>query len=216
MNLDAPTRLPVKHLSHTSIESYLMCPEAWRRRYIENERSPAAGNQILGRAVHTAVSQSYAAMVDNGEPNSLEQVLDDFTTTLKEEDANQEVEYDEDESLGGLLDRGAEMLVVYNQTIVPHMLPERVENRFTIKLQPEYEWDIIGNIDVVGGWNDGFQNLPSGPHDIKTVKKSKSEADYQSSIQATLYTYVSRGWIRIEGRTTILLLEPERLARRAG
>lgn len=188
-NLDAPSDLPV-NLSHTSIESYLKCPEAWRRRYIEKETTRPVGIQILGRAVHAAEAQSYATMIETGEPHSLTQVLDDYSTSLENEREADDVDYEDDDP-GEIKDRGAAMLRAYHRDIVPHMRPEKAENRFELKLKPEYNWHISGLIDIVGAYDDGFIVHPTGPHDIKTVKKSKSEDQYNSSIQASLYTYAT-------------------------
>lgn len=46
------------HLSYSSISSYLLCGEAWRRRYIVNEPAPVSDNLVLGSAFHGAV-ESY-------------------------------------------------------------------------------------------------------------------------------------------------------------
>ncbi len=46
------------HLSYSSISSYLLCGEAWRRRYVVNEPAPVSDNLVLGSAFHGAV-ESY-------------------------------------------------------------------------------------------------------------------------------------------------------------
>lgn len=46
------------HLSYSSISSYLLCGESWRRRYVVNEPAPVSDNLILGSAFHGAV-ESY-------------------------------------------------------------------------------------------------------------------------------------------------------------
>lgn len=191
MNLDAPTELPV-NLSHSSIQQYLECPEKWRRKYIEHKREAPVGVQILGRAVHQAESQSYHTMVETGQPNTLEQVLDDFSTSLDNEEEAEEIDW-QDDTKGSLKDRGSAMLASYHKTIVPAMLPEVVEHKFNIRLRPEYKWTLTGYIDVIGGYNNGVLILPSGPHDIKTVRKAQSQQDIDASIQGTLYTYATMG-----------------------
>ncbi len=46
------------HLSYSSISSYLLCGEAWRRRYVAGEQAPVSDNLVLGSAFHGAV-ESY-------------------------------------------------------------------------------------------------------------------------------------------------------------
>ena len=186
---ETPTSLPgdLEHLSHSSIELYLKCPEKWRRRYLEKQYEPMGGYQIVGRAVHAAEAQSYHAMVETGFPHSIEQVLDEYGSSLDNEQEKGEVEWD-GEDPGAMRDRGVGMLAVYHGSIVPAMLPEKVEHEFHVKLHPDNEWTIKGYIDVIGGYNDGFQEHESGPHDIKTVKKAHN---YEQSMQASLYTYAT-------------------------
>ena len=46
------------HLSYSSVQTYLMCPESWRRRYILQEKAPTATALVFGSAVHSAI-ESY-------------------------------------------------------------------------------------------------------------------------------------------------------------
>lgn len=187
---EAPNDLPagLQHLSHTSVDLYLRCPEKWRRRYIDREYEPAGGYQVVGRAVHAAEAQSYHEMVETGEPHSTEQVVDEFVTQLANEQRDEaEIDWD-GEDPGAMKDRGVSMVANYHKVIVPTMKPTLVENEFNIKLHPDHNWTIKGYIDVIASTDDGFLAKPSGPHDIKTVKKAH---DYADSIQATLYTYAT-------------------------
>lgn len=43
------------HLSYSSISSYLLCPESWRRHYILREKTPTATSLFLGSAVHNTI-----------------------------------------------------------------------------------------------------------------------------------------------------------------
>lgn len=46
------------HLSYSSISSYLLCGEAWRRRYVAKEPAPVSDNLVLGSAFHDG-AQAY-------------------------------------------------------------------------------------------------------------------------------------------------------------
>lgn len=189
MNLDAPTQLPVRSLSHSSIELYLKCPEKWRRRYVANEYEPPVGIMVLGRAVHQAEAQSYHHQKDHGQPHTLEQVLDDFSTTMENEERSEaEIEW-EDETPGSTKDRGVKMLRSYHRVIPYNMNPNKVEAKFELRLRPEYKWTVNGYIDVVGSYFDGLNPEIDGVHDLKTVKKKMPQHDVDASVQASLYTY---------------------------
>jgi hypothetical protein len=43
------------HLSYSSISSYLLCGEAWRRQYVVKEPAPVSDSLVLGSAFHGAV-----------------------------------------------------------------------------------------------------------------------------------------------------------------
>jgi len=43
------------HLSYSSISSYLLCGESWRRRYVAKEPAPTSDALVLGSAFHNAV-----------------------------------------------------------------------------------------------------------------------------------------------------------------
>lgn len=195
MQIEAPNTLPggLKNLSYSSVDLYLRCPEKWRRRYLANEFEAPVGIQILGRAVHAVEAQSYHAMLATGEPHSIVQVADELQVALTNEDQKAEVEYPPDEPFGTLLDRGVRMLSEYHRVIVPAMQPTAVEQEFNIKLHPDHEWGIKGFIDLISGFDDGWQTLPSGPNDIKTVRKATPQGDVDASPQATLYTYATMG-----------------------
>jgi CRP-like cAMP-binding protein len=53
-------------------------------------------------------------------------------------------------------------------------------------------------------------------HDLTQEEMAQLVGSSRESVNKALADFSSRGWIRLEGRTTILLLEPDRLGRRAG
>jgi CRP/FNR family cyclic AMP-dependent transcriptional regulator len=53
-------------------------------------------------------------------------------------------------------------------------------------------------------------------HDLTQEEMAQLVGSSRESVNKALADFSSRGWLRLEGRTTILLLEPDRLSRRAG
>lgn len=193
MNLEAPTELPngLEHLSHTSVDLFLKCPEKWRRRYLEREYETPVGIMVLGRAVHAAENQNYHYMVKAGEPMPTDEVLENFSDSMDAE-AQREVDWEKD-TPGILKDEGVGLIKVYHQQIVPAMKPTRVEQEFNVRLQPHLKWTIKGFIDVIAAYDDGFQQLDSAPTDIKTVRKAKSQDMVDNDLQGSLYTFATIG-----------------------
>lgn len=194
MNLEAPNDLPggLKSLSNTSVELFLRCQEKWRKTYIENAYEPPWSGMILGRAVHAAETQSYASQIVTGVPHTIEQVLDDFSMTLENEEGKEAaISWDEGESAGTIKDQGIKTLRAYHATIPYIMRPTKVETKFKIRLHPEHRWTVNGFIDVIASMDDGLTQTPEAPHDLKTAKKKMPQADLDKSLQGSIYTYAT-------------------------
>jgi len=52
--------MPVKHLSHSSINTYMMCPKSWWWRYVKKAKVPVSAALPFGSAYHQTV-QTYIA-----------------------------------------------------------------------------------------------------------------------------------------------------------
>lgn len=192
MNLDAPTALPagLENLSHSSVELYLKCPMKWHNRYVLKQYEPRQGYLMLGTAVHVAETQSYQDQVTTGEPHALEEVMDDYSTSLAQEikTAQDEIDWG-DMTAGEQKDRGARMLAEYHSIIPKLIRPKKVESKFNIRLKPEYKWTIKGYVDVIGDMDDNFTLIENAAMDLKTVKRAMTQDDLDNSVQGTLYTY---------------------------
>src|SRR5947209_4473663 len=83
--IQIPRRLPARydgqplaHLSHSSYNRFILCPEDWRRRYILGEKTAPTGSMFLGRQVDDAISGYYQHLLDHGECLTLDQVKDAY------------------------------------------------------------------------------------------------------------------------------------------
>jgi hypothetical protein len=47
---------PLQHLSHSSYNRFVLCPEDWRRRYVLGEKTAPSGSMFLGRQVDDAIT----------------------------------------------------------------------------------------------------------------------------------------------------------------
>ena len=58
---------PLRHLSHSSYNRFVLCPEDWRRRYILGEKTAPSGAMFLGRQVDDAITLYYRHILDHGD-----------------------------------------------------------------------------------------------------------------------------------------------------
>ena len=58
---------PLQHLSHSSYNRFVLCPEDWRRRYMLGEKTAPSGSMFLGRQVDDAITLYYRHILDHGE-----------------------------------------------------------------------------------------------------------------------------------------------------
>ena len=58
---------PLEHLSHSSYNRFVLCPEDWRRRYMLGEKTAPSGSMFLGRQVDDAITLYYRHMLEHGE-----------------------------------------------------------------------------------------------------------------------------------------------------
>lgn len=174
MNLEAPRTLPVSHLSHSSINTYLGCPERWRRRYLELEYEPSNQKMVVGKVVGRAVTAGYIDKITSGVVNA-ELLTDTFETEWSDVTASEEVDWEGLEP-GEVKDSAAGSLVAY-APMMQGVDPVTVEESFEITL-PETDWKTIGYLDWV---------TASPIYDLKVSAKAKTQADLDYDSQATLY-----------------------------
>jgi hypothetical protein len=178
VNLEAPRTLPVDHLSHSSIATYLDCPERWRRRYLEREYEPTNGNMLIGKAVGRTITAGYLDKMKEGVVN-LELIKDTFDTQWSEALEDEIVWEDEEDASepGRIKDSALACLDEYAITLMQKTTPTVVEEGFEVVL-PGTEWATVGYIDFIAG---------GVIHDTKTGKKRKTQNEIDRDPQGTLY-----------------------------
>jgi hypothetical protein len=180
--IEAPTTLPVDHLSLSSIRLFSQCPERWRRRYLDREYEPPSGKMILGSAAGAAEARSYSQKMESGEAFSTEQVLDEFDAEYEDRIAREEIKWDGDVP-GELKDSGLEALRCYHEWVAPEVIPVSVERPFELSW-PGLDWNVIGYMDV--------EDFDGAVRDLKMRGKRMSKRDADSDLQPTLYLAARR------------------------
>lgn len=182
VRVDPPARLPVGYLSLSSLKQFQMCPEKWRRKYIEHDPEPSSGKMVLGSAAGAALAQHYGRQIESGVGISTEQVLDEFATEWEDRISREDVDY-EKETAGGLKDSGAGALRVYHQQFAPAIAPVSVEREFELSWRG-VEWKMTGYLDLED--DEGLVR------DYKMTNKRMSQGAADADLQADVYLTARR------------------------
>ena len=171
--------MTIQHLSYSSINTYLTCPEQWRRKYIMRQPTKPTPALVFGGAFHNTVER-YISQEERSES------LTDIWPNIWEEKLATEptVEWGDDTPAGlyadGLRMFGNADVREMVDSVTPYiddrgpMVERKVEMRV-----PGVPVPVIGYIDVI---TDDFV-----PGDFKTSSSSWSEDKAQSELQPLFY-----------------------------
>ncbi len=181
--LEIPTSLPVDHLSVSSVNLFLRCPEKWRRRYIDQEyEGPVSSNMILGSAVGAAEGHADQQVIDDGYRPSVDQVVDLFADEFEDRTGREEIDWGERKP-GEVKDTGVGAVKAYEKDIAPTFEPVSVERRFTLQLEG-VEWGFIGYFDV--------EDADGRVRDRKVRGRKLASAEADTDIQPTGFLLARR------------------------
>lgn len=178
-------------ISQSHLSSFYICGEAYRRSYIEGEKTPGTTAAARGSAVHAAAEENHKQKRKTGidlPKELLAELADDAFTDI---DQGRGIYLSlEEREIGRAptLERArfdtriaAE---IYAEDVAPHMNPEAVEERIIV--------DIDGSSVRLSGKPDGV-DVDGSFDDIKTTKGrgwGQSRAD--SSLQISMYGILIR------------------------
>ncbi len=180
--LEIPRVLPVENLSVSSINTYLRCPEKWRRRYIDREYEPSSAAMILGSAVGAAEGHAYQVQIDGEDRPTTEDVLDLYAAEFDERADREEIDWGDDKP-GEIKDTGTLAVKAYEATVVPMIKPVSVEREFRLEFDG-VNWGVKGFLDLEDE-NDEVDDLK-----VRKAKLGKPDAD--ADIQPTMYLLARR------------------------
>ena len=182
---------PLRHLSNSSYTKFLLCPEDWRRHYIQGERTPPTGAMFLGSRVDDAVTAYYARQLDHGELLALDQVHDLFRERwrlqLEAEQAKRGVTWESDLPEPEAFRIGVDALTVTFAELVPHLgRPVAVQRKLEFTIAPGAEWSVQCWLDLETiRETDGEAAPEVVDYKVKSSLISQAKADVDP--QAGLY-----------------------------
>lgn len=112
-------RLPVEHLSVSSMRTAVECSEKWRRRYVNREYEPPNGKMARGSTFGAAEAQSDHEWIETGEPLSTGDVLDAYADEWAALDVG-EVDWQGEKPIE-IRESGEAALRVYHDELLPTM-----------------------------------------------------------------------------------------------
>jgi len=150
--IPVPTRLPVRydgqpmrHLSNSSYTKFLLCPDDFRRHYIEGERTPPSGAMFLGSRVDDALTAYYRRILEHGDTLTIDQVKDAYrdqwARQLEAEQAKRGVDWEPELTQAHAFEIGLAALEMTFAELVPRLgRPVAVQRKLEFALAPGLEW----------------------------------------------------------------------------
>lgn len=170
------------HLSATQLESYVRCPEAYRRSYVEREKLPPGIALLKGKGFHkgaeTNMRQKLETHVDLPADDIVAASVAAFETDLRSGYALDMGETRNHETvIGEAKDGLATMAELHAKEQAPDYQPVMVEEQIRIELPGPR--DLLAVIDLA----DDADRVT----DFKTGGKKKSQDEADGSVQLTVY-----------------------------
>jgi len=171
------------HVSPSALDTYLRCPEQYRRAYILKEKIPPGIALLKGSAVDAAASVNYEQKIESHEDLPEAQLLEAAATGFEEAAAGgvffaPDEASAVDKTLATAKDLAIGMTRAFRREIAPKVQPKLVQPWFRIEI-PKASHDLLGRIDVADaeGW----------VRDTKTSGKRKYQDEIDRSDQMTFY-----------------------------
>lgn len=137
-------RVPAEHVSASSLKMFVRCPEQWRRRYVLGHRAPPNSNMLWGGADHRAVGHNFEQKIETEKDLPVKEVQERFAHELDAgiESAEDEIEWSgrdlegktQEQARAFVLDRGANLVGMYQEQVAPALFPASVEEEFLLPL----------------------------------------------------------------------------------
>ena len=173
----------IKHISPSSLGSFVRCAEQWRRRYIEKEIIPPGIAAHRGSGVHKAAEMNHVQKIVSWEDLPLtvltDAARDGVMNSIKEKDLM--VDDDDSRATGVIVAEGIDSAVtltrLYHKEVAPGIQPVLAEEKVTMDIGLEVP--LLGYIDCLTA--EGIVD------DLKTSNRAKNQNEVDTSPQLTAY-----------------------------
>ena len=189
-----PTRLdgePLRHLSPSSYNRFLLCPEDWRRHYLLGERVPPNAAMFLGSRVDDALSVYYRQRLERRQTLELEQLRDAYRDLwfeqLEHEESQRGVRWEPELDEQAAFAIGLDALAITLAELVPALgEPVAVQRELEFRLAPGLDWTVKGVLDLETLRERDGRTVPAViDYKVKATPLGQDKADRDA--QAGLY-----------------------------
>ena len=179
---ELPVRLPVDHLSNSSLWLYIHCPEKWRRKYIEREYETPTGKMIAGSCTGAAERINFEQKIASGADLAEADVLDAFADEWQARASDASIDW-EGERAANVRDSAHAALATYHRLVAPGVKPVSTERPFTVRFEG-VEWTFDGYMDL--------EEQDGAVGDTKCSGRAKTKADADADLQPSSYLVAKR------------------------
>jgi hypothetical protein len=175
------------HFSFSQIERFLKCGIQWKRIYMDGDRIPPGIALLKGKAFHLGAELNHRQKMQSHVDLRRNEIIDYSVSEFDKSMRNEDVMLNEDEKSIGLekvsgeaRDSLVSLSDLYVQNAAPTIQPVMVEERITIDVTDEDSGlKVVKPIVCVIDLADDKNRI----RELKTSKKSKSQADVDGSLQ---------------------------------
>lgn len=169
----------LKHLSISSIQTYMKCGVQWYFRYVEGLKIPPGVAMVKGRSFHKAEEENFRQKMESHQDLPVEEVKEVFSSTYDYE--IQDARIREDEDIGVEKDSGLIALAEFHVKRAPQIVPVGVEESNAIEVGGHA---FVSRIDLL----DGDKAI----RDLKLKSKTPPEDAAKVDMQLTGYDLTYR------------------------
>lgn len=144
---------PIRSLSASSINTFALCPEAYRRRYVLGQKHPITAKILIGRVVDETMNTYLRAwmagtQLDAGQLR--EATRDQFAAELAEAVERDGVRWEDNQpDQQQSQDICCELVELARTRIVPCIeRPISVQRTVSFKLAKHLDWEVVGTLDL--------------------------------------------------------------------
>ena len=172
--------MDVKSLSPSALRLLQLCGEAYRRRYVEGERTSFGLPAAIGNATHKAAEHRLTSKRDELVLPSEEEIKDITSDAFEHQIERPDFEWGEDSMTSTAAKHQAlDLSTLHLNELAPVIEPEIIEQRMEIEI-PGYPLKLVGYADVI--------EVDGTVRDLKTRKRSPKPEDATLDIGLAWYS----------------------------
>ena len=197
-DIKAPETPKKPHISASQVNTYTECGERYRRRYIEKHIIPPGIAMVRGIAIHRGAEFNFAQKIESKKDLPREDIVAravaEYEGHIKREGLYLSTD---DEARGKAIVQGealdctARLAGLFADEVAPVYQPRTAEETIRIALENAPR-DILGILDMTAYLLKTPDGRPAeedavGIVDYKSSKKTKSQTEFDNSINLTIY-----------------------------